>query len=175
MKITITKLTDQSLARRACQFTMHSHAESKIELFDLYACEHSPMRTQLFWIEMTGIYNFVSVHLVRHHVGVDHFVQTNREDRGADEVADRYTLVNHAMLGNAQAIVNMARRRLCHQASEETTEVLQTIKDEMVAVDPALSIFMEPECVYRGMVCHERRMCGKVPGVRPFADRRRRP
>lgn len=172
MKITITKLTGLDLARLACQYTMHSHAESKMELADLYACEHSPMRTQLFAIEMQGIPNFVSVHFVRHKIGVEHYVQTMREDRGSKTTADRWTLTNHLMIANAQALVNMARRRLCYQASAETREVMCSIKNEMCYAELDLAFFMVPECVYRGMVCHERRMCGKMPGVRHYKEPR---
>lgn len=172
MKITITKLTGLDLARLACQYTMHSHAESKMELADLYACEHSPMRTQMFAIEMQGIPNFVSVHLVRHHVGVMHYVQTMREDRGAKNIANRHTPTNHLMIANAQALVDMSRKRLCYQAKEETREVWSAVKLEMVDADNDLAFFMVPECVYRGLVCHERRMCGKVYGVRHYKEPR---
>lgn len=165
MKIIVTKLTGLDLARLACQYTMHSHAESKMELADLYACEHSPMRTQIFAIAMYDIPNFVSVHFVRHKIGVEHFAQTNRLDRGAGEVANRFTPTNHLMVANAQAVVNMSRRRLCHQASDETVEVMAAIKNEMIIADPFLATCMIAECAYRGMVCHERRMCGKMAGL----------
>lgn len=172
MNIIITKLTGLDLARLACQYTTHSHAESKMELADLYACEHSPMRTQLFSIEMQGIPNFVSVHFVRHKIGVEHYVRTMRTDRGAVEIANRLTPTNHLMIANAQALVNMARRRLCHQASAETRTAMGVIKFDMVDADIDLAAAMLPECVYRGMVCHERRMCGKMPGVRHYKEPR---
>lgn len=86
MKISVQKLTSPDLARLACQYTMHSHATSSITLDRLYAMEHSPIRTQIFAVEMQEIPNFVSVHFVRHHVGADHYVQTMRTDRGADDV-----------------------------------------------------------------------------------------
>ena len=52
MKITVTKLTTPDLARLACQYTMHSHAASSITMDRLYAMEHSPIRTQIFAVEM---------------------------------------------------------------------------------------------------------------------------
>ena len=342
MNITVSKLTGLDLARLACQYTMHSHAESKMELSGLYACEHSPMRTQLFWIEMKMIPTFVSVHLTRHKVGTEHWVQTNRDDRlpknevrldnykgltaeyfkerfsykdghlfwkshkrphlvgeeagdikkkadsssqytrvridgellcrhvvvfmmhhgyrpyivdhingdkvddrienlrpasrsqnntnskpysctgfkgvefwknkfratinldgvkkhiglfnTAEEAArafddealryfgefayfnfrdksvDRWVPVNHAMLINAQAVINMSRKRLCHMAHAETRRLMEHIKDRMIVADPDLAAVMAPECHYRGFICHERAMCGQMPNVKHYLE-----
>jgi hypothetical protein len=165
MNVTVQKLTGAGLAQKACKFTLHSHADTEITLDRLYRAEHSPIRTQLFWVEMLGIPNFVSVHFVRHKVGVEHFVQTMRTDRGAEEIANRLTPTNHAMLANAQALVNMGRKRLCHKASQETREVMVLIRKAMCTVDPALTRFMVPECVYRGGICHEIKPCWQMEGV----------
>lgn len=170
MKITVIKLTHPDLARLACQYTMHSHAASTITLNKLYAMEHSPIRTQLFAVEMQEIPNFVSVHFVRHHVGVDHYVQTMRVDRGADKVANRMTPTNHLMIVNAQALINMARKRLCHKASPETRAVMENIRTAVGGIDNALGNVMVPECTYRGGVCHERSMCGKVKNSQHWTE-----
>ena len=42
--------------------------------------EHSPIRTLMFTIRLTIPY-FVSVHLVRHKIGIEHYVQSQRNDR----------------------------------------------------------------------------------------------
>lgn len=162
MRISVEKLTNVDLARRACQFTIHSHADSMISLGKLYRCEHSPMRTQMFWVEMKGIPNFVSVHFVRHKIGVEHYVQTMRNDRGAGEVANRLTPTNHAMFINAAALVSMARKRLCTKAHTETRAVMDAIRAEVAEVDRDLADYMVPECVYRGNVCHELKPCGRL-------------
>lgn len=156
MQVKITKLTNEDLLRLACSFTIN--AQSKMTLSRIYSCEHSPMRTQLFTIEMYGIPTFVSVHLVRHKHGVEHFVKSNRDDRNG-VMADRLTPVNHLMLINAQALVNMARKRLCFQAHTETTKLMTLIREEMKLVDPALAHVMVPECLYRN-ACHELKPCG---------------
>jgi thymidylate synthase ThyX len=66
------------------------------------------------------------------------------------------------MLINAQAIINMARKRLCMKAHPETRLVYEHLKDHMKIVDPDLARYMVPECEYRGGVCHELRPCGKM-------------
>lgn len=163
MLITVKKLTDETLMQRACEMTSTYHGDmkkSKISLLKIYDCEHSPIRTQLFWIELIGIPTFVSVHFVRHKIGVEHYVSTNREDRGGQKESHRLTPVNHGMLVNAQAIINMSRKRLCRKASPETLAVMQEIKKEIAKIDPNLAIFMVEECKYRGGRCHELQSCG---------------
>jgi len=165
MRITITKLTDVALARTACRYTMHSQSESKMTLADLYRCEHSPIRTQIFSVEMQEIPSFVSTHFVRHSVGVSHYVQTMRDDRGARGPADRDTPVNHMMIANAQSLLNMARKRLCYKAHPSTRLLMEHITDHRRAVDPELAERMVPECLYRGWICYEQKMCGMMTGV----------
>jgi hypothetical protein len=162
MRIYITKLTDVDLLRQACKLTTHGQTDSMMSLDKIYRCEHSPCRTQLFWIELLGIPTSVSVHLVRHKIGVEHFVQTMRDDRGADAVADRNTPVNHGMLINAQELINIARKRLCMGAHAKTRLVVESIKDHLKPIDPDLTKYMVPECTYRGDVCHELKPCGRI-------------
>ena len=165
MEVTCLKMSNEDLLRMTCESTMNNPVESKMSLAGIYNCEHSPIRSQIFVIKMEGIPSFVSVHFVRHKIGVEHFVQTMREDRGATEVADRNTPVNHTMICNAQAVINMAKKRLCYKASDETREVFNLIVDAIALVDIELPKFLVPECIYRGGYCHEPRICGRVDGV----------
>ena len=60
---------------------------------------------------------------------------------------------------NAQALINMSRKRLCNQASPETREVMEAIKEEVSKKDPFVARVMVKECVYRGF-CPEMQPCG---------------
>jgi hypothetical protein len=162
MQIKVTKLTDETLMRRANSSTMRFERDSKQSLTSAYAGEHSTIRTQLFWIEMVDIPTFVSVHLVRHKIGVEHFVGSNREDLGGNSEADRHTPVTHCMLINAAALLELGRARLCKKASKQTQEVVQGIRLELLEVDPALSKAMVPRCVYRNGICGEAMPCGAM-------------
>ena len=162
MKINVIKVTYDDLAHRACQFTLHSHSATSIPMRKLYGAEHSPIRTQMFWVELEGIPSYVSTHLVRHKIGVEHYVQTNRLDRGASFVADRNTSVNHAMFLNAQALINISRKRLCTNAEEVTRKVWEYVKKAVEEVDPDLAEFMVVDCDYRGL-CYEPSCCGRAP------------
>lgn len=109
----------------------------------LYA-RHSPIRAIMFRIEMV-IPSFVSVHFVRHKVGVEHFVQSMRDDKTTVK-ADRDTLVRHVMICNAEAVLNMAAKRLCGKAHAQTRATMQDIKFAMSSIDLALSYHMLPPC-----------------------------
>jgi hypothetical protein len=163
MRVTAEKLTSPQVMLDACNLTRKpGMAPSKMTLRRIYQCEHSPARTQIFWIVMEGIPTFVSVHLVRHKIGVEHFVESNRDDRGGVE-ADRMTPVNHGMLINAVALMAMARKRLCFQAHPKTVAVMRRVRAAIQAVDPDLAEQMRPECCYRNRFCPELREC--KPGL----------
>lgn len=83
--ISVTKLTDASLMRRACEMTFLG--KSQQSLLSMYKSEHSPSRTQLFWVELKSVPLFVSTHLLRHHVGLVPFQLTCRDDRKGGNVA----------------------------------------------------------------------------------------
>jgi hypothetical protein len=162
MKIHVSKITGPGLMQRAAAMTTDA-CKSGLTLSQIYKCKHSPIRTQLFWIEMQGIPTSVSVHFVRHNVGVSHFVQSRRPDRTKlSGVADRNTPVNHAMLVNAEALINMSHKRLCNQASLETRQVMQEIAAKVWDVDNALSVHLVPMCVYLNGQCPELKSCGRI-------------
>jgi hypothetical protein len=157
MTVEITKLTTATIMQEACAVTM-GKPHSTVSLFDMYNCEHSPIRTQLFWVKLYDIPAFVSTHLVRHKVGVEHFVKSLRDDRCGEGNETRNSPVNHFMLINAQALINMARKRLCYKAHNATREVMCSIVTAIEQVDKALAANLVPECKYRNG-CHELTPC----------------
>lgn len=160
MNITITKITNKQLLDLACSYTAGKDVNVK-DIKKFYLSEHSPIRTQMFVIEMQDIPSFVSTHFVRHKIGVEHFVKSNRPDRGGDGEANRNSPVSHLMFCNAQALINMARKRLCGKASIETQEVMHLIWHGVNEVDPELARCMVPDCEYRGG-CYEFSTCGRI-------------
>ena len=171
-EVFVEKLTDIGLLQWACSMTIDS--DSNMNLERIYRNEHSPIRTQIFKVSMLGIPTFVSTHFVRHNVGIlGHFCKTQRDDRigeteGTDH--DRWTPTNHGILCNAQALINIARKRLCHTSHMSTMAVMYMLRDAIKEVDEDLAKRLLPECRYRGYVCHEDRMCGFRPGVRHWKE-----
>lgn len=134
----------------------------KREILD---AEHSPCRIPTYRVRMSGIPYWVSVHLVRHKHGVEHFVSTQRTDRTGKfrDVLPQDAPVNHTMVLNAQEFMFISRRRLCRTASVETRSVWSEVVRALREVDPVLADFCVPMCVYRGGFCHEAYGCGKCP------------
>ena len=122
--------------------------------------EHSPIRTMTYTIRMESIPYFVSVHLVRHNVGITHFVTTQRTDRtGKDRnEAPQSALVDHEIHVNLQALISISRKRLCAQADPETRKVWQAVVNVIMKDDPIVGNALVPECVYRGF-CFEFKGC----------------
>ena len=125
--------------------------------------EHSPIRKIIVSWKWVNLKSWISVHFVRHKYGIEHWVTTQRSDRtGVDRDASRQdTRVSHECEANAQALIFISRRRLCNQASKETRQAWQEVKDEIKKVDPVLASVMVPECIYRGF-CPEFKSCGYV-------------
>lgn len=126
--------------------------------------EHSPIRDLIYQWKWVGLRSWVSVHFVRHKVGIEHFVQTQRSDRQKDDIhyerdqLPQGSLVNHKCSANAQAIINISKKRLCHQASKETIEAWQLFLDNLD--EPELIKLCVPTCVYRNGICPEPKSCG---------------
>lgn len=183
-EVNVIKLTDASLAQRACGFTIGK--ESHITLSKLYKYGHSPIRTQLFWVELKNIPLFVASQLVRSHVGVQFFQLSKQIDRGGEDFKeacidimnniddpdsiikiselpakfDRYAPTDLAFIINAEALINLSHKRLCNKASIETREIVGVIKEKIKTIDPELYKHLVPMCVYRGGICSEPKSCG---------------
>lgn len=123
--------------------------------------EHSPIRKLRISAKWIGLKSWISVHFVRHKIGIEHFVSTQRDDRTNIDrnKATQDSLVDHEFETNAQAVINMSRKRLCFKAHKETRmawiEFILGFKSE----EPELFSSCVPECVYRGH-CFEFQSCG---------------
>lgn len=125
--------------------------------------EHSPIRLVEYewsWVEMP---QWVTVHFVRHHIGCEKFVRSQRTDRTGSAVPRNEHLQGELnemdMTANAQEIMAISRVRLCACASKETREAWQAMLDELKKIDPVLVSKCVPTCVYRGF-CPEMKPCG---------------
>lgn len=126
--------------------------------------EHSPIRLLEYDFSWEDIKQWVTVHLVRHHEGCEKFVHSQREDRRElsvprDELPQG-SLNDMDMTCNAQAMINISRKRLCSCASKETREAWGQVIEKLKEVDPVLAEVCVPECIYRGFCPETDRCCG---------------
>lgn len=128
--------------------------------------EHSPIRLLEYDFSWEEIKQWVTVHLVRHHEGCEKFVHTQRTDRNPDlaglnrDDLPQGLLNDMDMTCNAQALINISRKRLCACASFETREAWKQVMEEIRKVDPVLADKCVPECLYRGFCPEFDRSCG---------------
>ena len=125
--------------------------------------EHSPIRNVNYYISINNIRTWVGTHLVRHWLGFVPFVHSQREDRrvldcSRDELPQG-SLNDMDIMANAQALINVSRKRLCGNASKETREAWKKVQDAVREVDPVMADKMVPNCIYRGFCC-ELECCG---------------
>lgn len=138
--------------------------------------EHSPIRLLEYDFTIEDIRQWVTVHLARHHEGCEKFINSQREDiredieqmtrRIVDCMRDAGLMTegwksrdclpqgqpnDMDMTCNAQAFINISRKRLCYGcASQETREAWEMVIDMLAECDPILAEKCVPECVYRG-------------------------
>lgn len=120
----------------------------------MYMCEHSPIRIMTYNVLLKNVPYAYAMHLVRHNIGFTPFVSTQRDDRVKDSIPrkdkgqEEYVMLR--FIGNAQAIMNISRKRLCTGASIETRLIWKAVLFEIAKYDKPLVDCCVPECVYRG-------------------------
>lgn len=131
--------------------------------------EHSPIRLVEFEWTWNGIKQWVTTHIVRHHEGCEKMVHSQRGDRRA--ILEEYGVetrdqlpqgaVNDMdMTANAQALINISRKRLCSCASPETRAAWKQVQEAIREIDPIMAEKMVPECIYRGFCPEFINSCG---------------
>lgn len=125
-------------------------------------CEHSPIRKKIVSWKWSDLKSWISVHFVRHKIGIEHFVKSQRPDRIGNrdnrDNALQGTLVDHECEANAQAIINISRKRLCNMAMPETRKAWQLFLKTLEPYEPELASVCVPDCIYRGW-CYEFKSC----------------
>lgn len=164
MKVTVKQATPWLRAYEAALITegKRTTKEPIDEWKDkILMAEHSPIRMVEYDIYLEEIPSFVAMHLVRHHIGCEKFVVTNREDRRKvkPEDVNRLTPVDMMMTCNAQALINISKDRLCNKAHPDTIKVWKAVKNAIAEIDPIMAKHMVRKCEYRNM-CPEMKGCG---------------
>jgi len=133
--------------------------------------EHSPLRSVLYRVDFYGIPYYAHVHLVRHHVGVQPIARSQRPDAMNPVDYDRNkapqdTPMDLRLILNAQAILNIAKKRLCLKADQVTYRAVKLMKEDLAQSKALFSQLLanacRPACEWQGNICHEVfKPCGK--------------
>ena len=134
--------------------------------------EHSMIRCFELRIEYLGIPYYNHVHFIRHHVGIQPFVRSQRPTAINPVEYDRRKAPQDALVDmildvNPQTLINMSLVRLCHKADTVTHEIWRKTrraisKHENPYISRIANVMMS-RCLYRGGVCHELKPCGLYP------------
>lgn len=150
--------------------------------------EHSPIRVLEYDFTIADVRQWVTVHLVRHHVGCEKFVHSQRQDindqvevitKRLIDVLKEEGLLREGwrerdymfqgetnemdMTCNAQSFMSISRKRLCYGCtSPETRQAWELVINALRKVDPILAEKCAPDCIYRGFCPEGKRCCGYV-------------
>lgn len=175
-------------ARRTWGKKPLDHEPSEKFKREILLAEHSPIRLLEYDFTIEDLRQWATVHLVRHHVGCEKFVHSQRQDINPDievitkrlmEIIKEEGLEREGwkerdylqqgeendmdMTCNAQAFINISRKRLCAGcASPETRQAWGLVVEALREVDPILAEKCAPECIYRGFCPEKKRCCGYV-------------
>ncbi len=132
---------------------------SKFKL-DLLISEHSPIRLGHINFSWKGIKSWCATHWSRHKF--ECFIETRRSDRtGIDRgKLSQDELVNFDGDINMQSNIDVYRKRLCFQSSNETRELAEDFKMAIKDKEPELYQVLVPNCIYR-LGCPEFQMCSQ--------------
>ena len=187
MKVNVIQETSWSRALNAARRTIGKPPLNK-EPSDnwrkmVIMAEHSPIKLVEYLISFKDLRQWVGVHLLRHEHMLP-FIHSQRVDRreDIDSLTERVMSIieedvksdesfnkrdylfqgepnDQDFVVNAQTLINISRRRLCHCASKETREAWIAVKEAIKEFDPIMASFMVPNCIYRGR-CPEMNTCG---------------
>jgi len=187
MKVNVIQETPWSRALNAARRTIGKPPLNK-EPSDnwrkmVIMAEHSPIKLVEYLISFKDLRQWVGVHLLRHEHMLP-FIHSQRVDRreDIDSLTERVMSIieedvksdesfnkrdylfqgepnDQDFVVNAQTLINISRKRLCHCASKETREAWVAVKEAIKEFDPIMASFMVPNCIYRGR-CPEMNTCG---------------
>ena len=121
-------------------------------------CRHSPIRYLQFSFYISDMPYWLHVELVRHHVGFQPYVKSQRDDRNNNEVPrgkkPQDAPVNAIIDLNAETLMTLMNKRLCGCATKEMQEFMLTIRKEVIKTNPEFAEFLVPMCLYHNR-CNE--------------------
>ena len=129
---------------------------------------HSMIRELWYKFHIEEVPYWVAMHFVRHHEGCQPYVSTQRNDRQDKydrRKAPQDTLVSMTWTMNAEALMNLANKRLCFKAADETRKVVEVMCSLALADTPEFDRLLVPMCIYHGGRCDEMKPCGRMGGI----------
>ena len=179
MKVSFERLVGPEYMLGAMRSTtgrdMYKKTLPKLETwYTMLVSPHSSARSVNYRFYVEDIPYYAHVYLIRHHVGFQPHVLSQRDDEGKRETTERDEKPQNVPISmlfdvNSSALMQIAQRRLCYKSHRIVQEVLEKIKCSLIytgdSYDKVLGkLLMRPCSFYKGY-CPEPKPCGRVPGV----------
>ena len=117
-------------------------------------CRHSPIRKLPFSFYISDMPYWLHVELVRHHIGIEKYVKSQRDDRIPSDTPrgkkPQDTPINMIIDLNAEALLTIMNKRLCGAASFDMQVLMLQIREEVIKTNPEFTCFLVPMCQYTG-------------------------
>lgn len=120
---------------------------------------HEPLKL-LNYVLTIECPQWVTGHFVRHKHSL-HFVESSRSDL-TGRSRDPERIIQYVCTANPVGLMDMAEKRLCARASEETRQTMQLIVEEIQKVEPFLASRLKPACVVKGYCPEQFSSCGFI-------------
>jgi len=132
---------------------------------------HSPMRAVEYRFYFNEIPSHNTVHFIRHHVGVQPYVKSQRDDRNAGWSVPRKDKPQGEPISmmfdiNVNSLLDMAKARLCNQADKDTKAIMKQMRrclENGDEYDKEVAYYMRPPCKWYKQ-CFEFEPCGRLNG-----------
>lgn len=117
-------------------------------------CRHSPIRKLSFSFLITDMPYWLHVELVRHHIGIEKYVKSQRDDRNQSDTPrakkPQDAPVDMIIDVNAEALLTIMNKRLCGAASFDMQVLMLVIREEVIKTNPEFTRFLVPMCQHIG-------------------------
>jgi len=152
MNVFHKRLTDINLVKESmCAVRGKKVKDPQLDLnvwYEMLLSPHSSVRCVLYRVYIKDIPYYAQNHLVRHKVGVEPTVYSQRSTEGRGKLPQEALIDMHLDI-NAQALLNMSRVRMCNKADKVVREFMNLIKEELCKgdrYDRVLGKLMLPNC-----------------------------
>ncbi len=132
--------------------------------FHILKAEHSPINVLTYSWKWVDIPYWVSMELRTHRIGIpqdeyQHWIRSQRKEKMRGKLPQDAP-VNHIVQANAQALINVSKKRLCYRPSKQAQEAWQMVLTALQPLEPELVKCCVPMCVYRGFCPEGDKTCG---------------
>lgn len=115
-------------------------------------CRHSPIRYLTFSFFLKDVPYWLSTELSRHHIGVEKYIKSQRDDRNSDDIPrsdkPQGSFVNMIIDFNGESICTVMNKRLCGCATREMQQLMLMIRKKVLETNPEFEDFLVPMCIY---------------------------